>query len=92
MNQPVLHTEPYPDDETLLGPRDIAAHRHYQPRMVFSSHTPTEGTLRHRHTLRQRLARAACRAGLHFPTWNHQDNAYTCACRRILLGSEHIRP
>jgi hypothetical protein len=82
VNRPVLYAEPHPDDETLL----------------YSSRTPTpqpkpraEGTLRRRYALRHRLALAACRSGLHFLTWNHQSDAYTCACRRVLLGAEEIR-
>lgn len=52
---------------------------------------PREGQLRRYYRWRQVTHRAFCRVGLHFPTWNHQCDAYTCPCRRVLLGAEHIR-
>lgn len=51
-----------------------------------------EGRMRRRYRWLHHAHHTACRIGLHFPTWNHQCDAYTCACRRILLGSEDIRP
>lgn len=44
---------------------------------------------------RYRWARAArlgcCRTGLHFLARSDRCDAYACACRRIILGAEHIR-
>ncbi|WP_341719842.1 hypothetical protein QQG74_09150 [Micromonospora sp. FIMYZ51] len=51
----------------------------------------TEGALRRRYLWAHRARVAACRAGLHFLTWNHQCDSYACQCRRIVLGAEHIR-
>lgn len=39
---------------------------------------------------RDRL-RWCCRIGLHFLRWDYLCDAYTCACRKALLGAEEIR-
>lgn len=50
-----------------------------------------EGQMRPRYRWARTIRLCCCRTGLHFLAWDGQCDAYTCACRRVLLGAEHIR-
>lgn len=50
-----------------------------------------EGQLRRRYRWLRRAHLTACRIGLHGLAWDGQADAYTCACRRIMLRAEETR-